>query len=244
MKLRALVLAAALPLPAALGAGPPQGEAPPSELLLGLLAQQEGNWAPMLPEDLAERLLSSTDRKNTQELLDRALHEFAHWRLRNRDADQDVVLDALEELLDAGADPNAHGCGAPDPASALHHFVSMGDQDAVEMLLERGAHPDIGSFVEHTYTPLHAAIENDDIGTAVLLLHAGASVKCNKWQRRYWWHEGFIKRPLELTRSSRMRNVLLSHGADEDNFLVDFAKDFFVPKVLRTAHCPSLPEGP
>ncbi|GHP11214.1 hypothetical protein PPROV_000994400 [Pycnococcus provasolii] len=110
--------------------------------------------------------------------------------------------DVVKFLLDHGADPSVQrvneqaekyseamgwissGGGAPPGASdsamtdapmddaPLHVCAAEGDEDMVELLLERGAFVDARDAEQKT--PLHIALDENELGVAKLLLDAGA----------------------------------------------------------------------
>lgn len=82
---------------------------------------------------------------------------------------------ALAALLDA--DPDlvlARGDGGND---LLGLAVSLGDEQGVALLLERGADPARGNV--HGWTPLHQATHLGNVGLTATLLSAGAPVASN-----------------------------------------------------------------
>ena len=80
----------------------------------------------------------------------------------------DDDLDSLRAWLTAGGDANARG---EDDAPAIVVAVSAGNRDAVSMLIEAGATPDVAA--EHG-SALGIAVARDDLALAGLLTEAGA----------------------------------------------------------------------
>lgn len=89
-------------------------------------------------------------------------------------------MDAVERLLEAGADPNApvHEMGT----SALEAAAAQGQLVVVQKLLETGAHPD-HCGKRSDATPLIAAADAGDIEICKALLQSGADVSISK---SYW----------------------------------------------------------
>src|SRR5215210_3853413 len=81
----------------------------------------------------------------------------------------------LSELLDAGADPDAF---APDGATALTLAAFFKHPEAVRLLLERGADPNLRAcHDEFKVKPIHSAAANrGSVEIVRLLLDAGAEV--------------------------------------------------------------------
>ncbi|MEZ5364736.1 MAG: ankyrin repeat domain-containing protein [Bryobacterales bacterium] len=82
-------------------------------------------------------------------------------------------LEFIRELLDAGADPNAHENDGFPPLIAAFDRERFDDLHALlELLLDRGADPNIHGM--NDYTPLHLAAARGDLGGVELLLARGA----------------------------------------------------------------------
>ncbi|MCB1018578.1 MAG: ankyrin repeat domain-containing protein [Bryobacterales bacterium] len=79
----------------------------------------------------------------------------------------------IEELLDAGADPNAHENDRYPPLIAAFDRDRFDDLHALlRLLLARGADPNIHGI--NDYTALHLAAERGDLEAVELLLAHGA----------------------------------------------------------------------
>jgi ankyrin repeat protein len=80
-------------------------------------------------------------------------------------------VDAVDALLDAGADPNAVAEN-PMRVRPLHSAAAARDVRSAERLLAGGADPDARQ--EGGFTALHAAAQHDDEALAAALLRHGA----------------------------------------------------------------------
>lgn len=87
-------------------------------------------------------------------------------------------MDAVERLLEAGADPNipVHEMGI----SALEAAAAQGQLIVVQKLLEAGAHPDHCGGERSQSTPLIAAAEAGRVEICKALLQSGADVSISK----------------------------------------------------------------
>lgn len=79
--------------------------------------------------------------------------------------------EAAEELLRAGADPNAMATN-PMKVAVINSAAASGRADLVKMLLLAGADPNARQMMGHT--ALHAAAAHDNVEMAQALLEAGA----------------------------------------------------------------------
>ena len=140
---------------------------------------------------------------------DRALVEAVEARVASLDAFEAATfgdLDRLAVLL--AADPDLTGRRSGDGFTVLHLAAFFGQDDAVRLLLARGADPDAPGTGWMTGTPLNAAASARHATVVALLLEAGADP--DAVQRGGWTplhsaaHNGDV-RTVEL---------LLSHGAD------------------------------
>jgi ankyrin repeat protein len=140
---------------------------------------------------------------------DRALVEVVKARVTSLDAFEAATfgdLDRIAVLL--AADPDLAGRRSGDGFTVLHLAAFFGQDDAVRLLLARGADPDAGGTGWMTGTPLNAAASARHATVVALLLEAGADP--DAVQRGGWTplhsaaHNGDV-RTVEL---------LLSHGAD------------------------------
>jgi uncharacterized protein len=79
--------------------------------------------------------------------------------------------EAAEELLRAGADPNAMATN-PMKVAVINSAAASGRADLVKMVLRAGADPNARQMAG--YTPLHAAAAHDNVEMTQALLDAGA----------------------------------------------------------------------
>lgn len=86
-------------------------------------------------------------------------------------ADPKISAYACMQLVNIGADPNAH---AAKRESALHRAAAFGAHKAVKALAESGA--DVAASDSEGMTPLHRAAEGGWAKTAEALLAAGANI--------------------------------------------------------------------
>lgn len=87
-------------------------------------------------------------------------------------AAMESATDAVELLIERGADPNL--ADAQIGWTALHWAASLGDVERTRVLLAKGAKPDV---TDHRgRTPAHVAAENADPGVLDLLVQHGASL--------------------------------------------------------------------
>lgn len=106
-------------------------------------------------------------------------------------------IKAMETLLNRGADIEAHDYAGRTP---LYSAISSENEDAVRLLLDRGAKLDSPSAYE---TPLEAAASAGHLGVVTLLLDSGADINHARYQT-----------PLEASRWHReVRLLLFSRGA-------------------------------
>jgi ankyrin repeat protein len=81
------------------------------------------------------------------------------------------ALEAMQALLNGGADPNA--CDADNGWTPLLHAIRKGEIGAVRLLLERGVNPNLAARL---LTPLAMAAVDRDPAIVELLLAHGADV--------------------------------------------------------------------
>merc|ERR1719412_201085 len=67
-------------------------------------------------------------------------------------------LEAMQELLNAGADPEA--ADEDRRHTPLHEAAALGKLTALELLVKSGAHVDVKADGDGGRTPLHVAIYN------------------------------------------------------------------------------------
>ena len=140
---------------------------------------------------------------------DRALVEAVKARVASLDAFEAATFGDLDRLAVLLADdPDLTQRRSGDGFTALHLAAFFGQDDAVRLLLARGADPDARGTGWMTGTPLNAAASAPHATVVALLLEAGADP--DAVQRGGWTplhsaaHNGDV-RTVEL---------LLSHGAD------------------------------
>jgi uncharacterized protein len=138
---------------------------------------------------------------------DRALVEAVKARVASLDAFEAATFGDLDRLAVVLADdPDLTRSG--DGFTALHLAAFFGQDDAVRLLLARGADPDARGTGWMTGTPLNAAASARHATVVALLLEAGAEP--DAVQRGGWTplhsaaHNG----------DARTVELLLAHGAD------------------------------
>jgi ankyrin repeat protein len=93
------------------------------------------------------------------------------------EADDDAIIDAVNLLLDAGADPNAlRGPGNGFLSTPLLIAANSGRERVAQILIARGAKPDLPSSDGSASTPLMVAAERDHPALVRLLLDHGATI--------------------------------------------------------------------
>ena len=141
--------------------------------------------------------------------LDRSLAEAVKARVAALDVFEATTfgdLDRLAVLLEA--DPGLTDRRSGDGFTALHLAAFFGQDDAVRLLLARGADPDARGTGWMTGTPLNSATSARHAAAMELLLEAGADP--DAVQRGGWTplhsaaHNG----------DARAVELLLAHGAD------------------------------
>jgi ankyrin repeat protein len=141
--------------------------------------------------------------------LDRSLAEAVKARVAALDVFEATTfgdLDRLAVLLEA--DPGLTDRRSGDGFTALHLAAFFGQDDAVRLLLARGADPDARGTGWMTGTPLNSATSARHAAAVELLLEAGADP--DAVQRGGW-------RPLHSAAhngDARGVELLLAHGAD------------------------------
>jgi len=140
---------------------------------------------------------------------DRALVEAVKARVASLDAFEAATFGDLDRLAVLLADdPDLTGRRSGDGFTALHLAAFFGQDDAVRLLLARGADRDARGTGWMTGTPLNAAASARQATVVALLLEAGADP--DAVQRGGWTplhsaaHNG----------DARTVELLLSHGAD------------------------------
>jgi uncharacterized protein len=140
---------------------------------------------------------------------DRALVEAVKARVASLDAFEAATFGDLDRLAVLLADdPDLTGRRSGDGFTALHLAAFFGQDEAVRLLLARGADPDVPGTGWMTGTPLNAAASARHATVVALLLEAGADP--DAVQRGGWTplhsaaHNG----------DARTVELLLAHGAD------------------------------
>ena len=140
---------------------------------------------------------------------DRALVEAVKARVASLDAFEAATFGDLDRLAVLLADdPDLTQRRSGDGFTALHLAAFFGQDDAVRLLLARGAGPDSPGTGWMTGTPLNAAASARHATVVALLLEAGADP--DAVQRGGWTplhsaaHNG----------DARTVELLLAHGAD------------------------------
>jgi ankyrin repeat protein len=166
--------------------------------------------------------------------LDRALAEAVKARVAALDVFEAATfgdLDRLAVLLEA--DPGLTGRRSGDGFTALHLAAFFGQDDAVRLLLARGADLDAHGTGWMTGTPLNSAASAGHAATVDLLLEAGADP--DAVQRGGWTplhsaaHNG----------DARTVELLLAHSADpsatddDGRSVADMARENGDPATIR-----------
>ena len=140
---------------------------------------------------------------------DRALVEAVKARVASLDAFEAATFGDLDRLAVLLADdPDLTGRRSGDGFTALHLAAFFGQDEAVRLLLARGADPDVPGTGWMTGTPLNAAASARHATVVALLLEAGAdpgAVQRGGWTPLHSAAHNGDARTVEL---------LLSHGAD------------------------------
>ena len=117
--------------------------------------------------------------------------------------------DALNQLLDAGANPNAQTRTGTSP---LMLAVHGGQHECTRILLERGAKPSLATL--EGYQPLHEAVARGDEIATQLLLKAGADPNAFDHRGRTALHEaarlghpGILRLLLETGAEPELRSL-------------------------------------
>ena len=112
-------------------------------------------------------------------------------------------LDAVRNLLEQGAEPNAPDVDGETP---LHAAVRLGDSDIVASLLAHGADP--GALALYNTTPLHVSVRDQRVEATRRLLEQGADANALDDFGHSALHDAALRNDL---RSARL---LLASGAD------------------------------
>lgn len=113
------------------------------------------------------------------------------------------ALDAVQDLLAQGADPNATDVDGETP---LHAAARLGDSDIVAVLLAHGADP--GALALYDTTPLHVSVRDQRVESTQQLLEQGADANALDDFGHTPLHDAALRNDL---RSARL---LLASGAD------------------------------
>jgi ankyrin repeat protein len=165
---------------------------------------------------------------------DRALVEAVKARVASLDAFEAATFGDLDRLVVLLADdPDLTGRRSGDGFTALHLAAFFGQDDAVRLLLARGADPDARGTGWMTGTPLNAAASARHATVVALLLEAGAdrdAVQRGGWTPLHSAARNGDARTVEL---------LLAHGADpaamddDSRSVADMARENGDPATIR-----------
>jgi ankyrin repeat protein len=190
--------------------------------------------------DADPSLATARDHEGVSALLraryrrDRALVEAVKARVASLDAFEAATFGDLDRLAVLLADdPDLTDRRSGDGFTALHLAAFFGQDDAVRLLLARGADPDARGTEWMTGTPLNAAASARHATVVALLLEAGADP--DAVQRGGWTplhsaaHNG----------DARTVELLLAHGADaaamddDSRSVADMARENGDPATIR-----------
>jgi ankyrin repeat protein len=190
--------------------------------------------------DADPSLATARDHEGVSALLraryrrDRALVEAVKARVASLDAFEAATFGDLDRLAVLLADdPDLTDRRSGDGFTALHLAAFFGQDDAVRLLLARGADPDARGTGWMTGTPLNAAASARHATVVALLLEAGADP--DAVQRGGWTplhsaaHNG----------DARTVELLLAHGADaaamddDSRSVADMARENGDPATIR-----------
>ena len=130
--------------------------------------------------DADPSLATARDHEGVSALLraryrrDRALVEAVKARVASLDSFEAATFGDLDRLAVLAADPDLTGRRSGDGFTVLHLAAFFGQDEAVRLLLARGADPDARGTGWMTGTPLNAAASARHATVAALLLEAGA----------------------------------------------------------------------
>ena len=139
-----------------------------------LAARDPEGWTPF---DRALMIGQGDGKSAVHLLLDMNAPRHPGWDLLNwaaREGDLGLASRLLDEgeVVDAlGPETHPQAWGEATP---LYQAASQGHEDLVELLLANRSDPSLGNAIG--WTPLHIAVNNDDIGVVGLLLAAGSDV--------------------------------------------------------------------
>jgi uncharacterized protein len=121
--------------------------------------------------DTVKRLLSTGLTADTRAHEDRTALDIAICALQEHDRGPD----AIQALLDAGADPEQH-IGEPPNITPLCFAARHHQVDLARVLLTAGADPDATYDWTYTYPPIHEAMRAGQLEMVQVLVEAGVSV--------------------------------------------------------------------
>jgi ankyrin repeat protein len=121
-------------------------------------------------------------------------------------ANPDLEYKKMENLLDSGADPNTRYKSIED--TPLHQLVKPGREKYLKLFLDKGADPNARD--KHLETPLHRALEYDNMNAMQILINSGADIRVENIQGK-----GLIDYAMRMRDPSiRMVKFLIDNGAD------------------------------
>jgi len=183
------------------------------DLFAAIEARDVGRVRSILAEDPA--LASARDGEGVSALMqaryrfDRALVEAVKAHVSELDIFEAASFgDVDRSMVLLGEDADAVGAMSGDGFTPLHFAAFFGQDDAVLLLLARGAEVDALGTGWMTGTALNSAASRKRAGVAVLLLDGGADVNAAQAQGFTSLHSAAHNGDAELTR------ILLERGAD------------------------------
>ncbi|HPS59152.1 MAG TPA: ankyrin repeat domain-containing protein [Spirochaetota bacterium] len=128
--------------------------------------------------------------------------------LMNLDMTESGAYESVTRLLDSGASSNAY---TRDGDRAIFHAVKSGNRDIVNLLLERGADPNV-SFNDAAGSPLDSAVSAGDPEIVLLLIKNRAAADYKMRGAHTALHTACMQK--ESQQVSAIITILLQNGAD------------------------------